>query len=118
MMPVLKKHDGTVVATKVEFADTLFRQMKGLMFRRSIPKDYAMIFDVRRERYVDIHMMFVKFPLDVVYLNRDRRIIDIKPALKPWVGFALPKSPAQYVIELPAGSVERAALKIGETLSW
>lgn len=112
------KKDGTIVARNIEFASTLFRQVLGLMFRKSIPGDYAMIFDVIWEQYVDIHMLFVRFPIDLVYLDRNKHIVDIRPGLKPWVGFGIPRSPARYIIELPAGTVERTALKVGETLTW
>ena len=48
MMAVLKKSDGTVVASDVEMADTLLKQAIGLMFRRQAPPGYAMIFDLRQ----------------------------------------------------------------------
>ncbi|OPY27987.1 MAG: hypothetical protein A4E28_01763 [Methanocella sp. PtaU1.Bin125] len=117
-MAVLRKGDGTVVASEVEMADTLLKQTIGLMFRKSIPSGYAMIFDMRREQYISIHMMFVFFPIDLVYLDRNRRIIDIKRHLRPWIGVAAAKKPARYAIELPDGTVEACGLKESETLEW
>ena len=117
-MAVLKKSDGTVVASEVEMADTMLRQVVGLMFKKRIPPGYAMIFDLRREQYVSIHMMFVFFPIDLVYLDRDRRIVDVRRRLRPWTGIAVPKKPARYVIEMPAGGVDRYGLKAGEALDW
>jgi uncharacterized membrane protein (UPF0127 family) len=117
-MAVLMKSDGTVVASEVEFADTLLKQAVGLMFRRQVPPGYAMVFDMRREQYISIHMMFVFFPIDLVYLDRDRRIVDIKRRLRSWIGVAIPKRPARYAIEMPAGTIDRYRLREGEELEW
>ncbi|HMK45185.1 MAG TPA: DUF192 domain-containing protein [Methanocella sp.] len=114
---VLMKTDGTVVATSVELASTLIKQTIGLMFRSSIPEHYAMIFDMRREQYIGIHMLFVRFPIDLVYLDKDRRITDIK-RLRSWTGVAFPSRPARYAIEMRVGASERSGLKVGDVLSW
>ena len=118
MMTVLRKSDVTVVASDIGMADTLLKQTVGLMFRKSIPQDYAMLFDLRREQYAGIHMVFVFFPIDLVYLNRDREVVDVRRRLRPWTGMAVTKKPARYAIEMPAGAVEAHGLKEGERLDW
>jgi uncharacterized membrane protein (UPF0127 family) len=118
MMAALKKSDGTVVASDVELADTLIRQAIGLMFRKQILPDYAMVFDMGREQHVTIHMMFVSFPIDVAFLDRDRKIINMRRRLNPWTGLATARNPARYVIEMPAGTLERYTLLDGMVLQW
>ncbi|WP_424357858.1 DUF192 domain-containing protein [Methanocella sp. MCL-LM] len=113
----LRKSDGTVIATRVEHAGTPVRQMIGLMFRRSIPQDYALIFDMRWEQYIGIHMLFVFFPIDLVYLDSNRQIVDLRH-LRAWTGIATSKKPARYAIELPDGIIERGGLKVGDILDW
>jgi len=113
----LTKNDGTIIATSVELANTFVKQTIGLMFRKSIPEHYAMIFDMRREQYIGIHMLFVRFPIDLVYLDTDRQVIDIKH-LKCWTGIAFPSRPARYAIEMHAGTAERSGLQIGDVLNW
>lgn len=117
-MAAIRKDDGTIVARHVEFADSLPRQILGLMFRRSIPEDYAMIFDMRYERFISIHMLFVPFPIDLAFLGRDRTITGIRPGLRPWIGYAATRKPSQYVIEAPAGTLERYGLSEGTRLQW
>ena len=117
-MAVIRKGDGAVVATEVELADTFFRQLRGLMFRRDLPESYAMLFDLYYERPVSFHMMFVRFPLDMLFLDDERRIIDLRRGLCPWTGHASSRQPARYVIELPAGTVGRLALREGDELAW
>lgn len=116
-MAVLRKDDGTVIATQVEFADNLLRQTLGLMFRKGIPEDYAMIFDMHSHQYINIHMLFVFFPIDLVYLDSDKRVIDVR-YLKSWIGHASSRRPVRYAIEMPAGSVGKASLKAGDLLEW
>jgi uncharacterized membrane protein (UPF0127 family) len=119
-MAVLRKSDGTVIASNVEMADSLFRKVTGVMFRRHLPPDFAMIFDMGREMRADIaiHMMFVFVPIDVIFLDKTRTIVDIKRRLRPFIGLAIPKKRARYAIELPAGTADAIALRAGDQLTW
>lgn len=117
-MAVLKKGDGTVIATRIEFADNLLKQMAGLMFRKVIPDSYAMIFDMYFEQRISIHMLFVPFPIDLAFLDRDHKIVDTRCRMKPWIGMAFSRKPARYAVEMPAGTIDRFGLKEGESLDW
>ena len=117
-MPVIRTGDGAIIATEVELADTFFRQLRGLMFRRDVPEGYAMLFDFYYERPVSFHMMFVRFPLDMLFLDEERRIIGLRRGLRPWTGHASSRRPARYAIELPAGTAGRLALREGDELAW
>lgn len=95
-------HDRSVLASDVDAADTRRSQARGLMFRRSIPEDYALVFrfsDVDRR---DVHMLFVPFPLDVLWLV-DGEVEQVK-RLRPWIG--LGSARADTLIELPAGAAD------------
>ncbi len=63
-------------------------------------------------------MMFVFVPIDVIYLDSARTIVDIKRRLRPWIGTALPRRPARYAIEVPAGAADQQGLKEGDVLVW
>ncbi|CAJ35792.1 hypothetical protein RCIX335 [Methanocella arvoryzae MRE50] len=91
--------------------------MIGLMFRRSIPEEYALILDMHWEQYIGIHMLFVPFPIDLLYLDSNRQIVDLRH-MRAWTGIATSKKPARYAIEMPAGNIERKSLKIGDALEW
>lgn len=90
----------TTVATTVETADSFLAKARGLMFRRSIPDDYALAFrfdDVGRR---DVHMVFVGTPLDAVWVaDGDVTRVD---RLRPWRDLAA--ADADLLVELPAGS--------------
>jgi len=70
------------------------------------------------ETYDGIHMLFVFFPIDVLFLGSDRQIVDLKSNLRPWIGAAFPRSRFQYAIELPAGAINKFRLNIGDKLDW
>jgi uncharacterized protein len=114
MVPVKNGH--VVIAANVEFADTFFKRVVGLMFRKGL--DGALVFDMGGLTYDGIHMLFVRFPIDVVFLDGDRRIVDVKSHVRPWVGTAFPGARFRYAIELPAGVVDKFSLKVGEQLAW
>jgi uncharacterized membrane protein (UPF0127 family) len=117
-MADLRKKDGTIVASQVELADGLVRQTVGLMFRRNIPESYAMIFDMWLEQRIGIHMLFVFFPIDLVYLDKARRIVDIRRHLPAWYGIAFSRKRARFAIEMPAGSADRSGIGEGDVLVW
>ncbi len=88
------------------------------MFRKSIPEGYAMVFDLHYERSVSIHMLFVPFPIDLIFLDGDRIITGVRPRLNSWIGYATARRSSQFVIETPAGTLERYELSDGMRLIW
>ncbi|WP_222918587.1 DUF192 domain-containing protein [Natrinema sp. SYSU A 869] len=95
--------DGTdrdVLAMTVELADSIVSQARGLMFRRSVPDDYALAFRFDSTKTRDLHMLFVFFPIDAVWVVDG--IVQRVERLRPWRGFA--RETADLIVELPAGT--------------
>ncbi|MCU4753872.1 DUF192 domain-containing protein [Halobacteria archaeon AArc-curdl1] len=92
----------TPLATEVETADSLLQQTRGLMFRRSVPDDYALAFRFDKPKTRDIHMLFVFTPLDVIWVE-DGTVTRVE-TLRPWLGYA--RSRADLILELPAGGAD------------
>jgi len=95
--------DGEVIADEVEVADGFVSRALGLMLRRSVPDGYALVFEFGRERRVGLHMVFVPFPIDAVFLDSDNRVVSVR-SLRPWLGYASER--ATTVLELPAGAAD------------
>lgn len=57
-------------------------------------------------------MFFVFYLIDVVYLNSDKEIVELKPYFRPFSVY-FPKNKARYVLELPAGYIREYSLAIG-----
>jgi uncharacterized membrane protein (UPF0127 family) len=105
------------IIDKVKIADSGFERMKGLMFEDQTKFDYALVMVMPKEGRIEasIHMMFVFFPIDVLFLDSNKKIVDIV-TLNPFHLNHTPKKASKYVIELPAKSAKSA--KIGDFVSW
>ncbi len=90
------------IATTVEVADSFLSQARGLMFRRSVPEEYALVFRFDGPKRRDLHMVFVPFAIDAVWLVSGE-VTHVKQ-LRPWIGRG--KARADTIIELPAGAAE------------
>ena len=66
-------------------------------------------------RTSSVHTHFMRFPIDVVFLDSERRIVSVRQALRPWRLAA--EKRAASVLELAAGECERLALAEGDVLS-
>ncbi len=64
-----------------------------------------------------IHTMGMRFPIDVLYLDADRRIVRIYRELKPWRIAAISRR-TRSVLELPAGTLERCPARVGDLLEF
>lgn len=83
-------------------ADSLVSQMRGLMFRRSIPDDFGLLFRFDTAESRSLHMLFVPFAIDAVWLV-DGEVTKVK-RLRPWVGLGW--GTADTIVELPAGAAD------------
>lgn len=115
-MPPILKYDNFKIAKNIEVCRTLISQMIGLMFRSHIPADYAMIFVMKKPASIGIHMLFMRFPIDVIFLN-EKKIIVAMAHLKPWTGHKAMKN-IKYIIETNPGAIERYKLSIGGQMEF
>lgn len=107
---------GKTLIQKTKKANTSWTRFKGLMFENEKNFDYALIFNLGSETKLgaSIHMMFVFFPIDIVYLDSQKKVVD-KAIVKPWSLNYTPKQASKYFIELPVGKVN---VKIGDKIDW
>ncbi len=92
---------------------TLVQKARGLMFSKQ--KD--ILFSEKKERIIPIHMWFVFYPIDIVYLNKNKIVVEIKENLLPFT-FYFPKNKAQYILELKKGSLAQSQTAIGDQLEF
>ncbi len=107
-----------LVSGKVVFADTAFQKFRGLMFRNRKEVDYAMVFDFGRasKNSAAIHMLFVFFPIDVVYLLNGK-VVDLYKGVTPFTPYIEPKERADTLIELPQGAIWTSGIKLGDEIA-
>jgi hypothetical protein len=113
MIHILKSN-GQSIATDVICATTFLAQLKGLMFKRELPVSSVMLFPLKKPTHVSIHMLFMRFAIDVVMLDENKTIQKIS-TLKPWFGY-MRVSKTKYIIEMNAGCAAKYNLKKGDVL--
>jgi len=108
---------GEVIVQRVEECDTFWKRGRGLMFHRSLGKEEALFFVEKRESILgtSIHMLFVFFPIAVIWLDAQKRVVDKKLA-RPFRLYYAPQRPAQYFLEGHPSLLER--VQIGDQLDW
>ncbi|SDY25489.1 DUF192 domain-containing protein [Halopenitus persicus] len=104
--------DGDCIATTVDVADSFLSRARGLMFRRSIPDDYALVFPFGEPKSRTLHMLFVPFAIDAVWIH-DGEVTAVK-RLRPLVGIG--RGRGDVVVELPAGAA--ADVELGDRIEF
>ena len=105
----LTRTDGRLVC-RARVATSFASRFRGLMGVAQLPPGSGLLFPGSRS----VHTHFMRFPIDVVFLDAELRIVSIAPALRPW-RFAAAKR-ADSVLELAAGECERLGLTEGDVL--
>ena len=105
-------HDGRTLKFEVEFVDTDETRERGLMFRKSLAADAGMLFDFKTPQYVSFWMKNTLIPLDIIFIGKDGRIVNIARQAKPMDETPLPSAgPVRGVLEIKGGRA--AELGIG-----
>jgi uncharacterized protein len=104
---------GTVLAEQLEVPKTFLGRGVGLMFRKALKPGTGMWINPCS----GIHMMFMNFAIDAVFLDRDHRVKKVYPRLPAWWGVVWIEWGADSVLELPAGSTAAIGLKPGDQVS-
>ena len=103
---------GKVLAEDLERATSLVALTAGLMFRRTLEPGRGLWLIPCN----GIHMMFMRFPIDAVFLDRTERVRKVYRNLPPWYGVVWLVWGAHSVLELPAGSTAGVDLQRGDQI--
>jgi uncharacterized membrane protein (UPF0127 family) len=102
---------GQVVARELLTAFDSASRRKGLLGRDSLPEGAAMLIAPSNA----VHTFFMRFPIDVAFLARDGRVLKVRHAVPARRMTAAIR--AYAVAELPAGTLQRADVRAGDTLA-
>ncbi len=97
-------------------SDTDALREQGLSGRSGLGKGQAMLFVFDRPDKVGFWMKDMKFSIDILWLDEDLRVISFEKGATPesYPKAFYPSSPAKYVVELPAGTLDSLSTKIGD----
>jgi len=109
-------------SVRAELALTPEERAQGLMFRQNIEFDQGMLFVFDREGIYSFWMKNMLIPLDLIWLDKEKRVVhierDVPPCAEEPCPTYSPKIPALYVLEIKAGSFEKRGLKMFDRLDF
>ena len=99
----------TLVASAVEEAIGRWQSFRGLMFRKELEQSRGLL--IRPAR--GIHTHFMRFPIDLIFMDEENCVVKIRPAMQPW---RVDPARAAAVIEISAGLADAADVRVGDEL--
>lgn len=110
---VVNASKGTVVAERVVVARSAVARGRGLMFRKSLDPGSGLLIDPCSS----IHSMWMRFPIDVLYVNNDDAVVRTAFGMPPWrIGPLF--TGGRFVIELPEGVIAASRTEPGDQLAY
>jgi uncharacterized membrane protein (UPF0127 family) len=108
----LNQTKGTVVAANVSVAKSIWARFWGLMGKSNLADDAGLFLTPCSS----IHMFFMRFPLDVVFLDKENRVVKVVEDIKPWrmsMGGG-----GHSALEIPTGAAGRATVAVGDVIEF
>ena len=113
-MNIKNKTKKNLLAKNAKICKNIFLKGLGLMFSR---KQKAIIFIFKKEKKVPLHMLFVFYPIDVLFLDKNKNVAEKKENFKPFT-FYSPKNKSKYVIELPKDAIRKTKTVLGDKIEF
>lgn len=98
--------------TNVALANTPYKRLKGLMFKQDIEERYALIIMPCNS----IHTFFMKFPIDVLFVDRNNHVLCIHEHVDK-NQMIKPIKKCRYVVEMKAQNI-KSKIKVGQRIAW
>lgn len=102
---MLKIHDPIIYSS--------FRKTIGLMFKKKLTQPYLFIF--QKEKTIYIHTFFCRQPIDMIFLDKQKRVIEIKTNVRPWTYLGKITN-VSYMIEAKSGWF--STVNINDEIYW
>lgn len=109
------------ICVSAEISDTESKRKLGLMLRKSLADNQGMLFVFEQEEQHSFWMKNMQIPLDIIWIDKDKRIVDIQtdvPPCKDSCSGIMPQEKAQYVLEVNAGFVEKNKVRVGDRVDF
>ena len=107
---IVNKSKGKPICNKAELANNYFSRLMGLMFRKSLGNDECLAF----YNAPSIHTCFMRFPLDLVFIDKDKKVIKICEGIKPW-RFVISRG-SYLTLEFSPNKISTENIELGDIL--
>lgn len=104
-----RKNDYVIICPELKIANTFLSRLKGLMFKKIFEKGSGLLIT----KCNSIHMFFMKFPLDIVFLDKNLIVVEMVENIKPWKISKIYRN-VSSTLELPSGTIKDKHIKIGD----
>ena len=111
-MTIINKTKNTVLAEEAGIADSPFSRIKGLLGKNGLNRGEALVIRPCNS----IHTFFMRFTIDVLFVNKNNRVVKAVSCLKPFRLSAIYLG-ASFVIELPNGVIQSTSTQAGDIVS-
>ena len=109
------KNDSLIQTIEVEFAKNDEERALGLMYRSSMDEHQGMWFIFPEEAPRSFYMRNTEIPLDIIYLDKDKKVVSIAKNARPYDETSLPsEKPAMYVLEINGGLADKWGIDKGD----
>ncbi len=102
---------GIVLGERVALARTYLSRLVGLLNRSSLSREEGLWL----EPCNSVHMWFMRFPIDVIFLSREGQVVSLVPNLPIW-SFTWPQTGAHVALELPVGVIAQSGTSRGDQI--
>ena len=110
-MVLINETRGVALAGRVRLADTFWRRLVGLLTCKGLGAREGLLIAPCRA----VHTHFMRFAIDVAFLDKDWRVVGVAPDLKPW-RHAFGGESAWATLELPGGVLAETGTQVGDQL--
>lgn len=119
-LTLYKKTADTIITTlDIEVAETHYEIQTGLMYRESMQDNQGMLFVFPNLQQRSFYMKNTRFPLDLIFMDNDKRIVSFQENAQPFSETSLPSNAmAQFVLEVNAGLAQKWLLEVGDTMDY
>ena len=106
------------IEIQVEVADDADERQQGLMYRESLGENQGMLFVYPEQRTLGFWMKNTLIPLDIAYIDREGRIVDIQQMEPQTTETHDSAAPAMYALEMNQGWFEANGIRIGDLIEF
>jgi len=109
---VANRTQQTILAARAAAARTFTQRLRGLMGKPSLPAGEGLVLFGDNS----IHTFFMRFPIDVLYLDGEQCVMRLQEAMPPWKVGPLVRG-CRFIVELPPGTIRESRTAVGNSIA-
>ncbi|MFA7146186.1 MAG: DUF192 domain-containing protein [Candidatus Ozemobacteraceae bacterium] len=110
---IMNADNNQIIGDKIKVADSFVKRFRGLMLSHELNENEGMLIKPCNS----IHMMFMRYPIDAVFLDSENKVKAVYENLKPWIGITKMHSDVTSVLELKSGRANQTGIINGNILT-